>query len=153
MRKWIMPSLSQSHPFSEWDKQENSQLLPPVHISYVKENNKESDHYDHKHSISLHARKKWCPGLWVNNQASALTDTLIRHGSIKRHSDNGIIRTQVFSALCHRGKSTLGNNHQSSDRIQSVRQSRTCWVAYWGDCLYHPRAWLDQHKEKSCTPS
>lgn len=130
MRKQIMPSLSQSHPFTGWDKQENSQLLPPVPISYVKENNKELGH-DHKHNTSLHARKNGAldyestPSFCTNRY---FNQTSVTKGSIKRHTDNGIIRTQVLSILCHRDMSTLGNNHQSSNRTQSVnilRKSRT----------------------------
>lgn len=123
MRKQIMPSLSQAHQFSDWDKQENSQLLPPVPISYVKENNKEPGHYDHKHSTSLHASKNGALdyestlSFCTNRQSN---QTSVINGSMKRHSDNGIIRTQVLSIPCHRGKCTLGNNHQSSDRTQSL---------------------------------
>lgn len=81
MRKQITPSLSQSHPFSEWDKQENSQLLPPAPISYVNENGEEPGHYDHKYRTPLHARKM-VPWIMSQHQASALTDTLIRHQSL-----------------------------------------------------------------------
>lgn len=78
-------------------------------LSYVKENNKEPGHYDHKHSTSLHASKNGA--LDYESTLSFCTNrqfnqTSVINGSMKRHSDNGIIRTQVLSILCHRGKCT-----------------------------------------------
>lgn len=158
MRKQITPSLSQSHPFSEWDKQENSQLLPPVPISSVKENNKEPGHYDHKHSTSLHASKNGAldyestPSFCTNRH---FNQTSVICGSIKRHSDNGIIRTQVLSIPCHRGNCTLGNNHQSSDRTQSLtipsgKAGHTEWHMEEAACTTLEQGWTITRT--SCTP-
>lgn len=88
--------------------------------------------------------------------------TAVINGSMKRHTDNGINRTQVLSVLCHGGESSLDpdvqmgptqpEQWQNPASASTLRKSRTEWVGYQGGVLHHPGAGLDHRNDRSCTP-
>lgn len=112
-------------------------------LSYVKENNKEPGHYDHKHSTSLHASKNGA--LDYESTLSFCTNrqfnqTSVINGSMKRHSDNGIIRTQVLSILCHRGKCTTTRAVTEPSLCQYPQEKQDTLSGIWRRLPAPPRS-------------